>query len=271
MGMMGVHGALQKFLAAHSSADEAGRVGFRLGAIGTHTSRTIMFEELNTLLTVIPPEARREDYASAIVEANCLAKPTVSTRRLSNQRLGELYALDPEVPIFRVLRHLWALDPSGRRLLSLQCALARDPLLAATAPAIIALPVGTEFVREPIKAALRAAVGDRLNERILDKVVRNAASSWTQSGHLQGRTLKKRRPVAPTAVNGAFAVFLAYAAGFRGGEIFASGWFTVLDCSPSNGRELALDAKRLGLLDLRMAGDIVEVTLDRLDPIAARF
>lgn len=230
-----------------------------------------MLDELSTVFRVTRPEARREDYASAIIEANCLGKPTVATRRLTNQRLGELYALDPAVPLFRVLRQLWNLDPSSGPLLALQCALARDPLLEASAPAIIALPIGSEFLREPVKTALRVVVGDRLNDSILDKVVRNAASSWTQSGHLAGRTLKRRRAVAPTAVNVAYAVYLAHASGFRGADIFASAWFAVFDCSPSSGRELALEAKRLGLLDLRIAGDIVELTLDRLDPAAARY
>jgi hypothetical protein len=44
----------------------------------------------------------------------------------------------------------------------------------------------------------------------------------------------------------------------------------VLDCNPSQARELALDAKRSGLLDLRMAGDVVELNLSRLDPYTVR-
>ena len=259
------------FLATNWSIIEAERQGFRFGARGTHTSRTMMFDELSTVLTVTPSEGRREDYALAIIESNCLGKPTVATRRLTNQRLGELYALDPTVPLFRVLRQLWDLDPNSGRLLALQCALARDPLLEATAPAIIALSIGSEFLREPMKTTLRLAVGDRLNDSILDKVIRNAASSWTQSGHLAGRTFKKRRAVAPTAMNAAYAVYLAHASGFRGADIFASAWLTVIDCSPSSGRELVLEAKRLGLLDLRIAGDVVELALDRLDPATARF
>ena len=251
--------------------DDSGSVaGFRRGAIGTHTSRTIMFDELRAVLAATACDADREGYAAAIIETNCLAKPTASTRRLTNQRLGELYALDPAVPIFRVLRKLWDLDPSGRPLLAVSCSLARDPLLAATAPAIMALSPGAEFLREPLKSSLRALVGDRLNEDVLDKVVRNAASSWTQSGHLEGRTFKKRRLVRATPATGAFAAYLAYTAGFRGAELFASGWFAGLDAPPSAARELALEAKRLDLIDLRMAGDVVELQVDRLAARVAR-
>src|SRR5580704_8466319 len=80
----------------------AAEVGFRFGAKGTHSSRTMMFEELGQVLLATAAEARRADYAAAIIEGNCLSKPTGATRRLTNQRLGELYGLDPAIPLFRV-------------------------------------------------------------------------------------------------------------------------------------------------------------------------
>jgi hypothetical protein len=230
-----------------------------------------MLAELSAVLAAVPSSASRQQYAEAIIDLNCLAKPTASTRRLTNQRLGELYGLDTSIPIFRVLHRLWDLDDRGRPLLAMLCAIARDPLLAATAPSVLSLPAGAQLLREPMREALRAVVGDRLNEETLDKVLRNAASSWAQSGHLEGRTFKKRRLVHPTPANVAFALYLAYTVGFRGPDLFTSGWMAVLDCSLSSGRQLALEAKRFGLIDLRMAADVIELNLDRLDPEAPRF
>jgi hypothetical protein len=229
-----------------------------------------MFDDLAAVLAATPPEAHRSDYVRAITEGNCLGKPTASTRRLSSQRLTELYALDPSVAIFRVLRRLWDMDPDGRRLLAILCALARDPLLAATAGPVISLSPGDEFLREPAKQAVRQVVGERLNDAILEKVVRNAASSWTQTGHMEGRTFKKRRLVRATAPCAGFALYLSHLAGFRGSEIFSSGWFVVLDCPPPTAQELAIEAKRIGLIDLRMAGSVVDLNLDRLDPQSRR-
>ena len=117
-------------------AREAETVGFRFGAKGTHTSRTMMSEELSRVLEVTNQNALRAEYAAAIIDGNCLSKPTASTRRLSNQRLGELYGLDPTIPLFRVLRRLWGLGTDGRPLVALFAAIARDPLLAATCSAI---------------------------------------------------------------------------------------------------------------------------------------
>jgi hypothetical protein len=258
------------FLLFSGPTREAETVGFRFGAKGTHTSRTMMFEELSHVLQATAPDARRADYAAAIIDGNCLSKQTASTRRLSNQRLGELYGLDPTIPLFRVLRRLWDIEADGRPLLALLAAIARDPLLAATCPAIVAMPANAELQRDAMKGALQAVVGDRLNDSTLEKVCRNAASTWAQSGHLEGRTFKKRRMVLPSPTAVTFAIYLAHAAGFRGAEIFSCGWLRVLDCEPSHARQIALDAKRSGLLDLRMAGDVVEFNLSRLDPYAGK-
>ena len=229
-----------------------------------------MLEELSRVLEATNQGARRTDYAEAIIEGNCLSKPTASTRRLSNQRLGELYGLDPTIPLFRVLRRLWDIGADGRPLLAFLAAIARDPLLAATCRAIVAMPANTDLQRDSLKGALQDAVGDRLNDSTLEKVCRNAASTWAQSGHLEGRTFKKRRIVLPSTTAVTFAIYLAHAAGFRGAEIFSCGWLRMLDCEPSQARQLTLDAKRSGLLDLRMAGDVVELNLSRLDPYSVR-
>ena len=69
-------------------------VGFRFGARGTHSSRTMMFEEIELVFSATSKQATRANYATVIIEENCLAKPTAATRRLSNQRLSELYGLD---------------------------------------------------------------------------------------------------------------------------------------------------------------------------------
>lgn len=256
------------FFAPASSAAQRQAAGFRCGHVGTHTSRTMMLAELSALLAAVPPAVKLGAYRTAIVEENCLGKRTVSTRRLTFQRLQELYALDPTVPVFRILRRLWGIDEQGRPLLALLIALARDPLLLATAPAVVPLPPGAELSRASMRETLGQA-GERLNESILGKVIRNAASSWSQSGHLQGRTFKTRRPVHATPAALALALYLAHAAGLSTEESFHSGWVQVLDCSASAALELATAAKRLGLLDLRMAGDVIDLQLGRLDPAHA--
>jgi len=205
-------------------------LGFRVGSKGTHSSRTMMLAELTSVLNAVPPDGSRKDYADAVIDANCLRKPTISTRRLSLQRLSELYALDPDVPIFRILRLLWDADPVSRPQLAILAALARDPLLLATAQAIVPLAEGIEMPRKSMAEGLREKVADRLSDATLDKVIRNTASSWSQSGHLSGRTFKIRRKIQPTPRAVAFALFLGVGSGFHGEELLASGWIRTLDC-----------------------------------------
>jgi len=218
-----------------------------------------MFAELEQVLGGTKPDARSDDYAKAIVEDNLAEKKTASTRRVTAQRLRELYALDRAVPLFRVMRHLWEMDSDGRPLLALLCAMARDPLLRTSAPTILVMQPGDELARQDLINAVRDAVGNRFNESILDKVVRNAASTWTQTGHLQGRVRKTRKQVKPTPVVVVYALLMGYWLGLRGSRLFNTLWARSLDVSFDQLVHLATDAKRLGLIDLKRAGDVVEV------------
>ena len=240
--------------------EQAALWGFRTGERGTHTSRTIMLEELSQLLDTAPVEASRLDYAHAIVADNFLGKRTVATRKLSLQRLRELYGLDRRLLLFRVLRDLWAGHESSRPLLAMLLALARDPLLRATTQAVTATPIGHEFRRQTMKNALADVAGERLNEAVLDKVVRNASSSWTQSGHLQGRGRKTRQRVDVTPAAATYALLLGYVVGYRGHSMLETPWAAVLDSTPGALMEAAADAKRLGLIELKQSGQIIDIS-----------
>lgn len=243
-----------------AQAQRLEQVGFRLGEKGTHTSRTMMFAELALLFHEIPAQAPRSTYVEAAVAQNALRKRTEATRRLTVQRLSELYALDPSVPVFRFFRRCWRDSETQNSVLALLVALARDPLLRATAEPVLGLRPGEELRRQEVAQSLQEVASGRLNPSTVDKVVRNAASSWTQSGHLRGRGHKLRQTVTsgPGAV--ALALFLGYAEGERGEGLLGTHWMRVLDLS----RDAALghcgDAKRLGFIDLNYGGGVVDIS-----------
>ena len=246
------------------------RAGLRFGLRGTHTSRTMMLREVAELFATVPANATRDEYRIAVVEENVLGKRTWATRRSSRQRLSELYGLDPTLPLFRVLRRLWHADPHGRPVVALLCALARDPLLRSTAAPVLALAEGHELVRGPFSAVIRDAVGRRLNDAIVDKVARNAGSTWTQSGHLEGRVRKLRRRITPTPGPVALALWLGELQGLAGFSMLSSDWAAVLDRRGPALLPLALEAKRFGLIHAHGAGSVVEISTRHLDPAFAR-
>ncbi len=238
--------------------------GFRYGSKGTHTSRTIMLEELLQILAAVPASGFRDDYVSSIIDHNVTGKKTVATRRHTIQRLSELYGLDPSLLLFRVLRRFWDAESAGRPLLALSCALARDPLLRLTGPIVLAMKPREELSRHQMVSAIQQGTGERLNGESIEKVVRNCSSSWTQSRHLHGRVRKIRQRVEPTPLSTAYALLLGYLEGVRGTQLFRTSWAQVLDSTPEHLVDLAKDAKRLGVLDLKQAGKIVEIGFSSL-------
>ena len=241
----------------------AERWGFRTGRRGTHTSRTIMLDELTQLLDAVPADAPRNQYAEAIVDGNCLGKLTVATRKASSQRLRELYGLDARMILFRALRHLWD-DEAARPTLALLLALARDPLLRASARAVLATPIGQEFSRQPMKDDLAGTVADRLSPATLDTVVRNASASWTQSGHLQGRSRKTRRHAQATPASAAYALLIGSAVGFGPHPLYDSPWVVVLDVRLDEFLRLITKARMFDLLEFKRAGKIMDLSFPAL-------
>ena len=220
--------------------------------------------EPRALLAGCPASATREEHRAAISEGNVLAKRTDATRRLTVERLGELHALDPAVPLFRVMRLLWDAADDGKPLLACLCASARDPLLRMTAGPVLGAARGETVTTERIAEAVRAAVPGRFNPSIQRKIARNAASSWTQSGHLVERAHKVRSRAVATTASTAYAVFLGHLTGVRADLLFDTHWARLLDAPRPELYATAFEASRRGWLDCRRVGDVVEVRFSGL-------
>ena len=241
-------------------------MGFRVAESGPHTGKTLMLQELETLLGALPSDAPAKAYRAAIVEENVLGKRTASTRKETASRLTALHGLDPSKPLFRVLRRLWAVDPSAHPQLALLNGLARDPLLMATAGQVMGMARGELLQRSEMVVAVQGFTHDRLSPKVLDAVACNTASSWTQSGHLKGKVKKMRQAIKPHPVALALALWLGYASGKRGKTLLNTPWATALDTSSSGLLELAEQAKRLGLLKLSHGAGVVSIDPSGLDP-----
>lgn len=238
--------------------------GFKFSDGGAHISRTMMLAELEAVLAAVPADAKATDYRDAVLQHNALGKTTASTRDKSLRHLRELYALDPAVPLFAALRRLESHDPASLPLIALLVAWSRDPLLRATWPPVGSAHEGQRVESSALAAALQHAFGDQYSELNCNKIGRNAASSWTQAGHLAGRTKKVRHRIKPTPVAVTLALFLGQVAGFHGASVFQNPWCLLLDLDSDRARSLAQTAHRAGFLNLRAVGDVIELAFPSL-------
>lgn len=238
--------------------------GFKNGPGGVHDSRTIMLADLRRLLKACPPEAGLEGYRQAAVEDNVLLKGTVTSRRGAFRRLRELYGFRRDILLFRALRDLWDEDVEAQPLLAMVCAVARDPVLRAMAPGLLDIPQREAVIPGVIAGIVEQTSPGRYNENILGKIGRNAASSWQQSGHLQGRVRKIRSRADARPASLAYALLLAYLCGARGEGLFNTLWCRLLDAPEHELRQGAIVASGFGWLEYRHFGSVTDITFSYL-------
>jgi len=226
-----------------------------------------MLVELDAVLSAVPVGSGAADYRTAILQRNVLSKTTDSTRKKSLRHLRELYALSEATPIFGLLRRLHTLDASCLPLLAVQVAWARDPLFRATTPPVMDAAEGQRVETASLAQAFKTSFPNQYSALNQNKVARNAASSWTQAGHLTGRANKTRQRIRPTAVAVTMALFLGDIAGYQGAAVFSNPWCALLDLNADRARAMGQEAHRAGLLNLRAMGEVVELSF----PLLAEF
>lgn len=224
-----------------------------------------MLEELGQLMERLPADQREmPQIRLAIEEDNCLNKRSSKTRSLTLRHLHDLYGLDPAQLVFRGLCYFWDRDQPGRPLLALCASLARDTLLAQTAPEILKAGVGATVTREFVESMIEVRNPGRFSPATRKSVAQNINSTLTQSGHLGGRVKKTRTQAEPTAGSVAYALLLGFASGARGSELFRSPYMQLQDIPSERAMELAEEAARRGWITFKRVGDVMEAAFPRI-------
>lgn len=233
---------------------------------GPSTSQTIMVSSLSALLALLPPAASANSYRLAVLDDNVLGKRTAGAREWAFRQLRRFYVLDPATLLFRALRDLWPDSEPDRPLLAMLCAMARDPVLRASAPMVLASDVGAvvgpndfeNTIEEIFPGAYRASTRRATAQKL--------ASSWQQSGHLHSQTpsrkVRARAASSPSTV--AYALLLGHLQGVRGGALLDTPWAHVLDHPTSRLLDLAAAASQRGMIEFRHAGGLVDVSFHEL-------
>lgn len=244
------------------------KLGFKHHAGGAHTSRTIMLNELSSVLESVPTGPNHQAYIEAIRDRNCLAKRSGRTRELTARHLTELYGLDSRNPIFAGLRYFWARDVDARPQLALLAATARDNLLHEVAPLILKVSIDSIVTRESVEKLIQTLWPARFSPATLKSCAQNVNSSLTKSGHLRGRARKIRSKLQPTVAATAFALYLGWLQGERGELLLQTRYCRLLDESTERLLQLASEASARGWMVLRRVDSVVDVAFPALEPIA---
>jgi hypothetical protein len=227
---------------------------------GPSTSQTIMVESLDALIELLPPTASADAYRAAVIDDNLLGKRTAGAREWAFRQLRRFYALDTASLLFRALRDLWP-DPEGRPLLALLCAMARDPVLRASAPVVLASDFGTVVGPDEFEKVIEDVFPGAYRASTRRATARKLASSWQQAGHLEAvtptRKVRTRVTSAPSAV--AYALLLGHLQGVRGVVLLDTPWARVLDQPASRLIDLGVTASQRGMLEFRHAGGLIDV------------
>lgn len=236
-----------------------------LGFLRTTASHTIGVPHLVELLRAVPADAARERYREVVVEDNVLGRPTQAGRQRSYRHLRELYFLDPARREFAALRRLWDVDSSAQPLIAGLLAFTRDAILRASFPAVQQTPPGGVVTSGDLTKAVTSVYGVDLSESTLGKTGRNTGACWTQTGHLAGRTRKVRQSVEAFPAAVAYAAYLGHLAGNRGVGVLDAPWAALLDLPAGAALDALRRAHTQGLIDLLVAGNVVDVSFPMID------
>jgi hypothetical protein len=239
--------------------EAAVRFGFVTSPVGTHSSKTMMLRELSLLMGASSQDATYADLRDLAIEENVLLKTTLSNRREVFARLAELFGLRSDLLLYRALRDLWAHAEEERPLLALLCAIARDPLLRATALFVLEQPAGETITPQMLEAEVQRAYPDRYSPAVRASIGRNTISSWAQSGHLSGHRKKTRSRAISGPASTAYALLLGHLCGARGTLLFETFWAAPLDAPATERDAHAFAASRRGWIDYRRAGGVAEI------------
>ena len=238
--------------------------GFSANRSGGHLSRSMMLPELTVLINQLPQAATLADYRTAIVDDNLLGKPTVSSRKKSFRHLVELYGLSPELTLFRVLRQLSADDPISVPLLAMTCVFCRDEQLRASFDLLSLCRSGEVLERVRMEKSLEDAFPGRFSDAMKKSLAQNVNTTWTESGHLTGRSRKVRAFPTPRQMASVYAMFAGYLFGLRGDTLLNSVFGQLVANDPSILVAHLSGASGRGLLRFRHAGGITEVDFTAL-------
>lgn len=242
-------------------------LGFSKNIGGALTSRSILLYQAVKLFSIYQKAGLVQSPKHYVIDENRLGIPTLSSRQKTCAYLKQEYGFSEEILIFKALFELHRIHEEEASLSLFLLAWARDALLRYGTLEILGTRHNEVLRSAEIYKVITGETENRYRESICEKIVSNWMASWTQSGHLSGKSNKCRAQVKAGPVALAFACLLSTLSGETGENIFSSIWIQILDLNPQQARELAQKAKEIGLLDVYSMGGVTQISFPGLRQI----
>ena len=223
-----------------------------------------MLQELEGICRAMPQNSVPSDYQRAIEQENLLGKPTFSSRQKTYRHLVELYGLNPNLPLFRVLRCFASEDPASIPLMGMVCCFCRDPQLRHSFSLIGSLKPGEILTRVRMEEHLENGFPGVFSESMKKSLAQNVNTTWTVTGHLNGRSTKRREIPQPRSRATAYMMFAGWLSGLRGQVLLQSVFPKLVVLSPEQILRHLSEVSAQGLLRLRNAGGVTEIDFSPL-------
>jgi hypothetical protein len=238
--------------------------GFSYNRTGGHMARSMMLQELEGICRSMPEESAPSDYQRAIEQENLLGKPTFGSRQKTYRHLVELYGLNPSLPLFRVLRRLATEDPVSTPLMGMICCFCRDSQLRQSFSLIHSLKPGEILPRVRMEEHLEARFSGVFSEAMKKSLAQNVNTTWTVTGHLHGRSIKRRGLPKSRPAATAYSMFAGWIFGLRSHILLNSCFGHLVAMTPDLILNHLSEASAHGWLRLRNAGGVTEIDFSPL-------
>gem|GEM_PF-853859 len=226
-----------------------------------HTSRTMMYTELEKVMAY---SLDGDDFMEAL-HINVTGKKSNSGVEKTSKYLKQLYGFDNDYPLFLAFKYFWKTSESTEKpLIAFVYAINQDDLLAKSIEVLQNTKPGEKAAIELFEEMIEKYYPNQYSANTRRSMAKNMASSWKQSGFIEGKVKNIRvQPYISYRVAG-FAFFLAYLKGYRGDFIWNNNGVKAL-CLPENKlRELAIECARKDFMQYQYAGSVTAISFTNL-------
>ena len=233
--------------------------GFSTATTGGHMARSMMLPEVTQLFRALPLDTTKELYKSAIIDDNVLGKPTFASREKSYRHLVQLYGLESSLALFRILRKLASDEPASLPLMAATCSFCRDAQLRASFALIEKRNRGEVLTREQMDEHLEKSFPGRFSPAMKKSLAQNVNTTWTEAGHLSGRSKKVRAIPEARVAASVYAITAGYLLNLRGQALLTSVFSRLVAPDASFVSSHLMMATGRGWVRFRQAGGVVEI------------